>query len=187
MRYGMAGVLLTVLVSVAVGADWYTRVERLGVKDAAAEDVALYEKGRLPASLHVGDCYYHLERFEEGVAVFRGLRREPDRNYAAAATVREAEGLVKLGKHGEARSLFAACLDEFPEAFLDVDIPELCRAWLREIASRTPAAPKDGAVEASRMREPPAGVRDEIRKLEAEIADLKKRLAELRRLLAESD
>ena len=184
-RWPLAGVLLTALATGVAASDWFTRGEKLGVKDAAAQDLALYEKGQTLASLHVGDCYFHLERYREGVAVFRDLRRKPDRNYAAAATVREAEGLVKLGHKAEARTLFAACLNEFPEAFLDVDLAELCRAWLKEIGAVSPEPARVEPEEAPARGEDAA--RSEIRELEKEIADLRKRIAELRKLVSEGD
>ncbi len=43
----LAGVLLATLATMAAGADWYTRVEQLGVRDAASQDVALYERGQI--------------------------------------------------------------------------------------------------------------------------------------------
>jgi hypothetical protein len=187
-RLPLIAALLATLAAHATAADWYARVKILGVKEAAAADIALFEKGQLQASLHVGDCYYHLERFAEGAVVFEDLRRKPDRNYAAAAMVRQAEGLVRLSRKAEAKALFAGCLEAYPEAFLDVDIPELCRVWLTEIGDveaeekatgdvKTPGTPAKGG----------ETVRSEIRQLEADIADLKKRIAGLKALLSEGD
>lgn len=181
----LAGALLAVLAAAAPAADWYARVKLVGVVEASSEDVLLHEQGRLPDSLHVGDCYYHLERFGEGVEVFRRLRKRPDRNYAAAATVREAEGLVRLGRPGSARALFAACLEEYPEAFLDVDIPTLCRAWLRKLEGREDPEEARAAVE--RDAGGPSDLRGEIESLESEIAALKERLAALRKKLEKED
>jgi tetratricopeptide (TPR) repeat protein len=185
----MAALALLLAVSGTAGAtDWFTRVRLDGVEAAARHDIALYEKGQLPASLHVGDCYFHVKRWREGVDVFRRLRDRPDRNYAAAATVREAEGLVRLGRRAGARSLFEECLERFPEAFLDVDIPELCRVWIKELG--------DVAAGPRKKRAPPASpgdetgdetVREEIRKLEREIAELRERIAALKRRLTGGD
>ena len=188
----LAGALLAALAATAPAADWYTRVKELGVVEAAAEDVRLHEQGRIPDSLHVGDCYYHLERFAEGVDVFRRLRKAPDRNYAAAATVREGEGLVRLGRPGSARALFGACLREFPEAFLDVDLPTLCRAWLKKLEGREDpeeagAAKEEESGESGAREGEETGLRAEIESLEGEIAELKARLAALRKKLEKED
>jgi tetratricopeptide (TPR) repeat protein len=185
----LAAGLLAALATDGAGADWFTRVKLKGVEEAAAEDVALHEKGQLSDSLHVGDCYFHLKRWAEGVEVFRRLLGKPDRNYAAAAMVRMAEGLVRLGRAAEARETFRTCLADFPEAFLDVDIPTLCRAWLDELRKVT--GEDEGDAGDAKKRAAPAresgGVREEIRLLEEEIEALRRRIAELKKALSEGD
>jgi tetratricopeptide (TPR) repeat protein len=168
--------LLAALVSEPARAgepDWFTRVKEKGLTAACEEDVALHEKGVLSDSLHVGECYYRLSRWEEGLAVFRGLLSSPDRNYAAMAQVRVGEGLFHLGKAAEAKAAFETCLTEHPEAWLDESVPDLCRAWLRKLAG-----------ELAPPAEPPA-VEPEVEALKKEVKELTERLEELKRILRE--
>ncbi|MCU0725236.1 MAG: tetratricopeptide repeat protein [Planctomycetes bacterium] len=173
--------VLTVLIGVAAFSaaalagepDWFTRVKEKGLKAASEEDVALHEQGILRDSLHVGECYYHLGRWSEGVLVFRRLHSSPDRNYAAAAMARTGEGLYHLGKPEEAREVFSKCLEEHPEAWLDESIPERCRAWLAKL---------DGKIAAPA---PPGEAKPDVEGLKREVKELTDRLAELKRLLLE--
>jgi tetratricopeptide (TPR) repeat protein len=168
---------LTVLFLAAVAAagepDWFTRVKDQGLDRASAVEVERHGKGVLRDSLHVGECYYHLGRYEEGAAVFARLRRSPDRNYAAAAAARLGEGYFHLGKKEEAKKTFLACLEEHPEAWLDGSIPELCRAWLKKIDGKLVSP--DGPVKPK-----PKGEMDEVKR---EIEDLSERLRVLQELL----
>jgi tetratricopeptide (TPR) repeat protein len=125
--------------------DWYTRVKEHGLSSACEVDVGRHAKGMLPASLHVGECYYRLERYEEGAAVFAKLVRSPDRNYAAMALARLGEGYFHQGEPAKAKETFTRCLAEHPEAWLDGSVPDLCRAWLRKLAGKIPASPPAGA------------------------------------------
>lgn len=183
-RLTLVALLLLGAALPATAADWYDRVRDLGLEDASARDVALFEGGRLPADLHIGSCYVHLRKFAEAAEVFRGLRGVADRNYVAAAMVHEAESLYKAGRHADAGALFRRCLDEHPEAYLDVDIPELCRAWIEKIGAekkrealggRKASAPRTSA-DAARSE----ALEKEIDALERRIAELKARLERLR-------
>jgi tetratricopeptide (TPR) repeat protein len=173
--------VLTVLIGVAVLSsaalagepDWFTRVKEKGLEAASTEDVALHEQGVLRDSLHVGECYYNLGRWSEGVLVFRRLFGSPDRNYAAAAMARVGEGLYHLGKADEARETFGKCLDEHPEAWLDESVPERCRAWLAKL---------DGKIAAPA---PPGEPKADVDSLKREMKELTDRLAELKKLLQE--
>ena len=82
--------------------DWFTRVKESGLRAASEEEVARHQKGVLADSLHAGECYFRLERWEEGIAVFRRLLSSADRNYAAMAKARVGEGLFRLGRTEEA-------------------------------------------------------------------------------------
>ena len=89
MKITVLAVALAAMTSLATAAlasepDWFTRVKEQGLEAASRVEVERHAKGMLSDSLHVGRCYYHLGRWEEGVAVFGRLRRSPDRNYAAA-------------------------------------------------------------------------------------------------------
>lgn len=151
--------------------DWFTRVKRDGIEQASRVEVERHGKGMLKDSLHVGECYYALGMYAEGIAVFQRLLRSPDRNYAAAAMQRVGEGYFHTGREKEARETFKRCLEEHPEAWLDESIPELCRAWLRKLdgklVSPEPAAEKPPAI-------------DELRK---EVKALEQRLAEMKELI----
>jgi len=163
-------------------------VRDIGLADASERDVELYERGRVPADLHIGDCYVHLRRYAEAAEVYRRLRRSEDRNYAAAAMVREAESLYHDGRHDDAHALFERCLDEHPDAFLDVDVSELSRAWRDKIVAERAAEKLKGAKRGgeSEKRDDDESARsrvleDEIAALEARIAALRRRLEGLRR------
>ena len=174
----VAVTLLLFGVAAAGEPDWFTRVRENGLAKACAVEVSRHEAGVMKDSLHVGRCYHDLGRYEEGLAVHRRLVRSPDRNYAAMARVRVGEGLFHLGRVEESRAVFAACLLEQPDAWLDGGIADRCRAWISKL---------DGElVSPERKAKEPAAI-DEVKK---EVEDLEKRLAELRKLilrLAEED
>lgn len=155
--------------ALAGGPDWFTRVREGGLRAACEEEVARHAKGVLDDSLHVGECYYHLERWQEGIEVFLRLVRSPDRNYAAAATARAGEGYFRLGNTAEARATFERCLEEHPEAWLDESIPDRCRAWLAKLA---------GEIEVPESPPPP-----DIEALKQEVRELTERLGELKELI----
>jgi tetratricopeptide (TPR) repeat protein len=179
-----AALLLIVLGATAsLGADWFERVRDLGLADASERDVELYERGRIPADLHIGDCYVHLRRYAEAAEIYRRLRRSADRNYAAAAMVREAESLYHDGRVDEALALFTRCLDEHPDAFLDVDVPELCRAWRDKIAAERAARKLKDADRLGDAEENDDDETARARALEEEIAGLEARIAALRKRL----
>ena len=166
-------VLLLVTAAAAGEPDWFTRVKEQGLTKACQVEVERHERGVLRDSLHVGECYYHLGRFEEGAAVFDRLRRSPDRNYAAAAIARLGEGYFHLGRKDEAKKTFLGCIEEHPEAWLDGSIPEFCRAWLKKIDGKlvSPDRPAE---------KKPAGEMDKVKR---EIDELSERLRVLRELL----
>ena len=168
-------VLLLGTAVIAGEPDWFTRVKQQGLTKASGVEVERHERGVLLDSLHVGECYYHLGRFEEGAAVFGRLRRSPDRNYAAAALARLGEGYFHLGKKDEAKRMFLGCIEEHPEAWLDGSIPEFCRAWVKKIEGKLTSP--DRPVERK-----PAGGMDKVKK---EIDELSERLRVLRELLEE--
>jgi len=170
-------VALLATAALAAEPDWFTRVKEQGLEAASRVEVERHEQGMLRDSLHVGECYFHLGRWEEGVAVFGRLRRSPDRNYAAAATARVGEGFFHLGRKEEAKSTFLLCLEENPEAWLDGSVPELCRAWLKKIDGKlvSPDRPAKKEEKADPRME-------EVKK---EIDELSKRLRELKDLLEE--
>ena len=177
-------ILAVALLATAVSAaepDWFTRVKEQGLEAASRVEVERHEKGALRDSLHVGECYYHLGRWEEGVAVFGRLRRSPDLNYAAAATARVGEGFFHLGRKEEAKSTFLLCLEEHPEAWLDGSVPELCRAWLAKLEGKlvSPDRPSRKAGKPGEKADPKM---DEVKK---EIDELSERIRELRKLIEE--
>ena len=178
--------ILTVAVSaialpvIAGEPDWFTRVREQGLTAACEEEVKRHEKGLLEDSLHTGECYFNLKRYADGVEVFARLRRSPDKNYAAAALSRIAEGYYHLARAEEARAAFKDCLEKYPEAWLDGSIPELCRAWLRKMDGRleSPDLEPDDDKELKVASE-----KTSLGEMRAEIRDLTKRLAELKKLI----
>jgi tetratricopeptide (TPR) repeat protein len=186
MRRRSAGLLFLALLLTAGRAaagepDWFTRVKEKGLEAACREEVARHEKGVLGDSLHVGECYYHLERYADGIEVFRKLLRSPDRNYAAAALVRVGEGEFHLGRKEQAKKTFERCLEQHPDAWLDGSIPELCRAWLEKLEGKL-ESPEAKLTEEESEQEAIDAARKEIKELEARLAELKKLI---RRLLDE--
>ncbi|MHC4858679.1 MAG: tetratricopeptide repeat protein [Planctomycetota bacterium] len=175
--YLVLAVVLGLATAAAAGEpDWFTRVKEQGLMKACGVEVARHEKGVLPDSLHVGECYYHLERWEDGLAVFSRLTRSPDRNYAAAALARVGEGEYHLGRKEEARATFTRCLTEHPEAWLDGSVPERCRAWLRKLEGKLRApAPVPEKKEGGSL----ADVKKEVKELEERLAELKALLEKL--------
>ena len=167
----LAAVLLLAGVAVGGEPDWFTRVKEMGLEQACEVEVERHEQGVLKDSLHVGRCYYDLGRYEEGLAVHRRLLRSPDQNYAAMAQVRAGEGLFHLGRIEEARAAFAAGLSEYPDAWLDGSIADLCRAWQKRL---------DGKLASKEKRSEPTSAIEEVKQ---EVKNLEKRLAELRKLL----
>jgi tetratricopeptide (TPR) repeat protein len=166
-----AALLLLAWPATAGEPDWFSRVKRDGIEKASRVEVERHEKGMLQDSLHVGECYYVIGMYEEGIAVFRRLLRSPDRNYAAAAMQRLGEGYFHTGRQKEAKETFTRCLEEHPEAWLDESIPELCRAWLRKLEGKLVTPEPAG-------EKPPAT--EELRK---EMKELEQRLAELKAML----
>ena len=146
-----------------------------GLDKACRVEVERHERGVLRDSLHVGECYYHLARYEEGAAVYGRLRRSPDLNYAAAATARLGEGYFHLGKKDEARAAFLGCIEEYPEAWLDGSIPEFCRAWVKKIDGKLTSPDRP-------VKKKPSRGMDEVKK---EIDELSERLRVLRELIEE--
>ena len=175
-RYPACLILLFLATAAVAGEpDWFTRVKEQGLTKASQVEVDRHERGVLRDSLHVGECYYHLGRFEEGAAVFSRLRRSPDRNYAAAAFARLGEGYFHLGKKAEARQVFLGCIEEHPEAWLDGSIPEFCRAWVKKIDGKLTSPDRP-------VEKKPADGMDKVKK---EIDELSERLRVLRELLEE--
>jgi tetratricopeptide (TPR) repeat protein len=172
-------VLLAAIPAAAGEPDWFTRVERDGLAKASQVEVERHEKGVLPDSLHVGECYYNLERWAEGVAVFERLLRSRDRNYAAAALSRVGEGQYHLSRPAEAEKTFRRCLAEFPDAWLDGSVSERCRAWLDKLAGKL--------VTPERLEEEDGKAKGEIDGVREEIRELSERIEELKRLLRELD
>ena len=170
-------VAVTMLAATALAGepDWFTRVKNDGLEKASRVEVERYEKGVLEDSLHVGECYYHLGRYAEGIAVFQKLLRSLDRNYAAAALVRIGEGQFHLGNRDEARKTFTACLAKYPEAYLDGSIPELCRAWLGKLDGKLKS---QEALAEGAAKEGPT-----IDELKQEMKELNDRLDELKALI----
>lgn len=162
--------------------DWFTRVKDMGLSKACETEVARYERGVLDASLHVGECYYRLDRFEAGLAVFVKLFRSPDRNYAAIAQARAGEGLFHLDRIDEARRTFTAVLEEHPDAWLDGSVAELCRAWLSKLDGElaSPDAPKVKADADAEPADAVEQVREEVRALTERLEELKRLLEKLR-------
>ncbi len=172
----MTGLWVLLLAAVASGAggegDWYTRVREQGLEKACEVEVARHRRGVLRDSLHVGECYYQLRRYEEGRAVFLALTGSPDRNYAAMALARAGEGSFHLGRKEEAKKVFERCLAEYPDAWLDGSVADFCRAWIEKIEGRL-ASPERKA----------EGKRVEVEDVRKEIEALKRRLRELEDLL----
>ena len=177
--------LAAAIPAVAVEPDWFTRVKEQGLETASETEVARHAKGVVPDSLHAGECYFHLRRYAEGVEVFSRLRRSPDQNYAAMALAKRGEGLFHLGKTEEARAAFRECLEEYPEAWLDGSVPELCRAWLRKLDGTLSNPDADDAGDADSENAKAAGGEPSLDAVRAEIRDLTKRLEELRKLIGE--
>jgi len=171
----LAAVTMLAATAMAGEPDWFTRVKNDGLEKASLVDVERHQKGVLEDSLHVGECYYHLDRHAEGVAVFRKLLRSLDRNYAATALVRVGEGQFHLGKTAAARETFTACLAQYPEAYLDGSIPELCRAWLGKLDGKLNSPETAGEAAA---KESPT-----VDELKREMKELTDRLDELRALI----
>lgn len=170
-------VAMTMLAATAMAGepDWFTRVKNDGLEKASLVEVERHQKGVLADSLHVGECYYHLGRYAEGVAVFQRLLRHLDENYAATALVRVGEGQFHLGKKDAARTTFTACLEQYPEAWLDGSIPELCRAWIGKLDGKlkSPETPPEGATKKSPT----------VDELKQEMKELNARLDELKALI----
>jgi TolA-binding protein len=172
---------LALLAGLAVAGepDWFTKVKEKGLTAASEEEVARHEKGVLPDSLHVGECYYNVDRYADGLAVFKRLLRSPDENYAAAALVRVGEGQYHLGKKEEAKTTFTTCLDQHPDAWLDGSIAERCRVWLEKLEGKLVSPEEKAEKEASAEKRAIEEAKKEIDELESRLKELKKLLHEL--------